>query len=264
MLRLFLYLFLSALVYFGGLKPASCQSNIELEDKLEQAITPEDSLDYLIQLTLAYRYKAPKQGIQYGEYAILLGEKIKDSRLLARANTALGNVYYEKGEFGLALEAYSHALNRCIIQYDNMFVASCLNNIGKVYRELGFYSLANVKFEQAIEIQNEENDNSGLAISYLNLGVTHLKMKDYDQAMQSFNTILDTPFDELDPLIRATTFKNVGNIFLQRGEYPMATEFYDRAFRIYERLEDQKGLASIYNRLGLCNKLKADYPAALE
>jgi PAS domain S-box-containing protein len=264
MLRLFLYLFLSALFYFGGLKPASCQSITELKDKLEQAVAPEDSLNYLIQLTMAYRYKAPHTGIQYGRNAISLGERINDSQLLSFANTALGNVYYEKGEFGLALEAYSHALNRCIIEYDNRFVASCLNNIGKAYRELGFYSLANEKFEQAIEFQNKENDNSGLANSYLNLGVSLFKMKDYDQAMQSFNTVLDISFDELDPLIRATTFKNVGNIFLQRGEYSMATEFYNRALRIYERLDDQKGLASIYNRLGLVNKLMAEYPGALE
>lgn len=264
MLRLFLYFFLAVLVLINIDNPVNSQGSDELEKKLQQALSAEDSLEYLIDLTIACRFTAPAKGVSYGKKAIELSIRLNNTQLLARANTALGNVYYEKGAYGLALQSYSGALSRCIEEFDNEFVAGCLNNIGKVYRKLGLYDLANVKFEQAIALYSDENDISGIASSHLNLGVSSFKMKDYDQAMQSFNTVLDTPYKELDQSMRATTYKNVGNVFLQKGEYTMAAEFYQRAFNIYERIQDDKGMASVYHRMGILEQLKSDYNAAIE
>ncbi|MDT8393160.1 MAG: tetratricopeptide repeat protein [Bacteroidales bacterium] len=240
------------------------QDTAETEGRLQLAGTPQDSLSHLIQLTSEHRFTEPARGIVCGKAAVSIARRMNDSHSLALAYTALGHVYYEKSNYGLALEAYTNALNRCLENYDRQFVGNCLNNIGKVYRESGIYPLAIIKFEQAIDLFTEENDEHGLAESYLYAGITYFKMKEYDQAMQFFNNVLDVHVDDLNSPIRATTYKNIGNIFLQRGEYPMAGDFYQRAYNIFQRTENLKGMASIHARMGLSDRLQGNYFAALD
>lgn len=260
--RQIIFVFLGLLLVLYSLDGTTQEQPGKLR-QLSSATTARDSLSILLQQSVLYRYNDPGRSITLALAATELAVRLNDVQSLSQAHISLGDTYYETGDYRNALENYSSALNRCVENYDPLFVARCLSNIGRVYRELGAYALSISKFEEAGRLYLAEDDQTGLVRSKYNLGTTYCQSKDYDQAMQYFNEVLDYGSDVLQDKLRAATYKNIGNLFSERGESHMAREFYNRAMTLYELLDDKKSIASMHFKRGQLYLLADDHEAAL-
>jgi len=108
----------------------------------------------------------------------------------------IGNIYYQRGDYNLALEYYQEALKmREELKMKNL-IASTLGNIGVTYSEKikekntskqrrdSLLDLSYTYFEKALNISEEIGDDNGKATNLLNIGNMLLDKNKLNQAKE--------------------------------------------------------------------------------
>ncbi|MBL4656884.1 MAG: tetratricopeptide repeat protein [Flavobacteriales bacterium] len=60
------------------------------------------------------------------------------------------------------------------------------------------------------------------------------------------------------------TYNTLGAVNYVKGNYPQAIIQYEKSMKMYEALNNEKGMAYVYNNIGVIYKLQSDYPKALK
>lgn len=223
-----------------------------------------DSIELYRDLLKEFRFKDPRQSLEYAYRALALAKTGKDDQIQAEIYSSMGEVFFDLAIYDKALKAFSDALNYCSKTELNAFTGKCLSNMGKTYCELEIYSLALKNFKQAASLYNEEDHLQELAGIYNSIGHTYACMQEDYQAMQYFNDVLDLPDDKLPESTRAMTYSYIGDVFSTRGDLTLSQDFYQRAMQIFNTLEDTLSQAEIYRKMGSNKLQQADLDAALE
>jgi two-component system sensor histidine kinase/response regulator len=88
---------------------------------------------------ISFSYLALKQ-LDSAEYFVRLaieeGDKAKDRYKTGFSDRILGDIYFEKGQYPLALETYLECLNAARQRGQNSLIASTLHRVGRAYLEL--------------------------------------------------------------------------------------------------------------------------------
>lgn len=158
-----------------------------------------------------------------------------------------GNAYKALGQYQLALEDYSRAL-----EIDPRY-AYALNGRGNVYRSLGQEQRAIEDYDRAIELDpNYPLPFNGRGNAYHALGQEERAIRDYDRAL------------ELNPNYHYA-FNGRGTAFDALGQYERAIQDYDRAIELapdYALAFNNRGYA--YRQLGQHQRALQEYNRALE
>lgn len=107
---------------------------------------------------------------KFSEKALEVAGQIKYKAGEARAINNLGNIYYQQGQYELALANYHSALDLRDSIGDLKGCASTLNNISNIYNNQRLYHKALEYVRQSVGIYNAIKDDNGLALSYLSVG----------------------------------------------------------------------------------------------
>lgn len=127
------------------------------------------------------------------EYERILKTDPKDLEILI----ALGNVNYDMGEWGKAVESYLKAL---AIDSANVDVRT---DMGTAYKQMGLLDLAEREFKKGIQINPEH------AKVYYNLGVVYYDQGKYKEALVAWEKSYNL---EKDPQFKAIAGKNIENL----------------------------------------------------
>ncbi|UII29784.1 tetratricopeptide repeat-containing sensor histidine kinase [Fulvivirga ulvae] len=234
--------------------------NIWRKEKADQSFVQDTSaINLLNDISRGYLYDNPDSAEYFAKsaYSLAIQQEVKAGRAWALNN--LGSVYYVKGSYDKALEAYLKSLkifeeignqNRTLWAY---------NNLGLIYIAQGRYDAAVREYQKIIESKAIKQDSLLLATGYFNLGLTFDHKNAADQAtdylQKSIEISVRNGFERLE--VMATNL--LGEIYLHDGEYDMAMKHYKQALDAsyednWENSFAHAGLASVNYELGLYDK----------
>jgi DNA-binding SARP family transcriptional activator/tetratricopeptide (TPR) repeat protein len=148
------------------------------------------------------------------------GNKHAEAMLLA----GLGQLFYEKDDFGTAFDHFQQALDSAVAIGDEAIQAVALVGLGTVQRDLAEFAKAQENLAAAVEIAERNDDRSVLAAATYGLGA----------------------------------------ISRDHGDLDAATTALSRSVEQYHALGDERGEALALRGLSLCKRAANDYAGAAQ
>ncbi|WP_009633852.1 CHAT domain-containing protein [Synechocystis sp. PCC 7509] len=167
---------------------------------------------------------------------------------------AIGNVYYDLGEYDSALDYYQQALTLRYSVGDRYGVARTQNNLGRTYNKLGKPSQALEFYQQALNLSNSLGDEFTKVNTRNSLGLIYAETGKNKEALSYLQQALGS-----DNIGRIQTLNNLGWLHTKLGKYPEARDFYEQALSWAKKNGDRTGEAQALSGLG-ANLLKSGEP----
>ena len=145
-------------------------------------------------------------------------EECGDEKGHANANTELGVVYGEMGDYGKAQECLTLAANLYNDLDNKIGQGNVELALGVLYREMGDYHLANTHLKQAFNVYGHAGSRHGQADAYLGLGILARLTGSHSRARDDLVKALSL-FTELDSQQgEATVHTELGDLCDQIGD----------------------------------------------
>lgn len=224
------------------------------------------------------------------EKSLEIRRKLNNKEKIGITLIRLGNVYIKWAKYEKALTIYQEALDIFKeLQYE-MGIASCLNNIGLIYESLERTQLA-IEYHRRALAQNEQigrqkdiaNSLNNLGNNYVQLAQDSLKkeygedwikeIRDKDvaknipelqKALNYYNRSLDIRKNMNDQRGVASSLNNLGIFYKNCGDYNKAVKYYKEALEINEEIENQGEVVVNLHAIGEVYLLMERYDEALE
>ncbi len=133
---------------------------------------PNGVMDAKNTLGVYYRLNSRyAEAIQVYEELIPMRKKYHQEYKLVSVYSNLGSVYYEKGNFTLALKNYKRSKELALQLKDYERTSVLCTNLGVTYKAVGLYDQAIEEFEEALKLSKKINGDLGSV--YLNLGTVY-------------------------------------------------------------------------------------------
>jgi len=219
---------------------------------IEQSSDPYALVQSYSQLCWTKRSSDPENAIAYGNMALRIIDKTPTlDTLKPEVLNFLGVVYRNKGDYMIAMNYYKDALTLSTQQQNHVQIAYSNNNLGGISTLKGDYFNAVKYLEKAHYYFKVVKDTSGMAYVAINLGNlyrhnTYLSdaIDYFDQAILYKEAINDTV-----GLAIAMNLKAIS--YFQSEEYKKALGIFEKLQSKYEHNQNDYGLATLNNYLGL-------------
>lgn len=158
---------------------------------------------------------------------------------------AIGDVYFDLGEYESALDYYQQALALRQSIGDRYGMARTQNNLGRTYSKLGKLSQSLEFYQLALNLANSLGDEAGKVNALNSLGLIYGETGKNDQALNYFQQALGGK-----NIGRIQTLNNLGWLHSKLGKYLEARDFYEQAIAWARKNGDRTGEAQALNGLG--------------
>lgn len=182
----------------------------------------------------------------------------------------IANVYFQRGDYPLALDQHFKALTIREASGDSAGILMSNGNIGLVYENLKEPLKARKHYKIALELAENQADTNMMAWAYTSLGTLELDQEMWKPA--EFYLRKSNEFKRLLDDQRGISFNltNLGAVYLHRFRQSAAAELEDSTFRcllIAEKMQlemkNDYGLAATWNYLGEMYIVLEQWPRAL-
>jgi len=157
---------------------------------------------------------------------------------------------------------------------------TAMQHWGSAVRIQGKYAEAATHYQQARALAQSIDYTEGIAAALNGLGMTLHSQGKYDEALEYYfgalkawegvSSTANAPSATTSALSMpanmhgtATALNNIGSIYRNQGKYDKALEFYLRAFKLWEQVQDKKGMSAALNNTGLIYMNQGSYDMAL-
>jgi class 3 adenylate cyclase len=205
--------------------------------------------------------------IAHYQKALALRQALGDLKGVAALHNNLGNAYERSGRFDEALAAHRESLRIVEQLRDNTRSARAHLNIGGVYEAMGIYPEAYEQINAARLIFEEQRDTFGLAKTYTLLGHIRFELEMKSESRRWYEAALrlrEQLGDEADIADALSDLANVLDEMGNRDSSLVAVPLYQRALAIRRQLDDQPGIAALYNNLGVAHKHLGQFERGME
>ena len=107
-----------------------------------------------------------------------------------------------------------------------------------------------VNAHKAIELSKKTNNQNILARSYRYLSLYHREYSKLDSALFYIEKVKDLYTSQKNDVALANTFLDLKTIYALKTEYGIATEKTYKALELFEKTNNQKGIAQCYSHIG--------------
>lgn len=205
----------------------------------------------------AYRYVgAYTQALQILELALRVPGERSDR---AQALNAVGDVYFDLGQYEQSKDYYEQALALRLSTGDRFGVARVQNNLGRVYGELGKFSQSLEFYQQSLNLVNSLGDEVGKVNTLNNLGLIYIQTGDNDRALSYLQQALSN-----NNIGRVQTLNNLGYLYRKLGKYPQSKDYYEQALAWARKNGDRTGIAKALTGLGETFLKSGNIPQAIQ
>ncbi len=167
--------------------------------------------------------------IKLGNEDLELSTKLGSEKSIASAYCALGLVYWNQGNYSLALDHFFKSLKIDERIGNKRGIGVNTVDIGNIYANEGEYSKANDYYFKALAIDETVKDSIGLDILNQNIGECYASLKDYSNALAFFSKAMTiSNLIHYNPGI-AGGLNSVGNIYYSMGNYSKALDYFTKA-----------------------------------
>jgi len=221
-------------------------------------------------LGVAYEYLPDDTtAIKCYNMAMTIREDLGDKLGVSAVHNNLGNIHEMQGEYVKALPARRESLRIVEALKDTIRIARAHLNLGGLFVEMGLYSEAFEQTNFAREIFEIKSDSSSLARTFTTLGHIRYELETPAEAMRLYTIALGM-YERLgDQELIAKGLTDLANALDESAPENadtsrLAIGLYLKAVRIRETFDDQSGLASLYNNLGVVHKHLKEFEMAMQ
>ncbi len=226
--------------------------------QLDKAGNEAQRVELLNAVASEYIENNPAKMLEYAEKALKLSQSkgfIKSEAdawfNLGNANIMLSNYAKALKSFTNAQDIYEQLENDATVNKDEIkgSLAKTYGSIGIVCSEQGSYAKALEYYFKALKIYREEKQEHIVLRLYNNIGIVYKTQKEYDKALNYFDKALEVQ-NKIGDNTSSITITNIGNIYLAQKKYDKALTAYNNAQLLFDKNENKRGEAELYNSLG--------------
>ncbi|MFI5149771.1 MAG: tetratricopeptide repeat protein [Bacteroidia bacterium] len=200
----------------------------------------------------------------YADEALLLSQKLHDSRGIAKSYLRLGDVDFAKASFTEALEYFEKALVIFTKLDDPAGITDALNYKGNVLYDQGNYPQSLDCYLKALKISETHGSPHSLSSSYENLAYLYKDQGDLKQSLDYDKKALALREKIKDTFAIAVTYNNMGITYKRMKDYGNALRCHQKALGLRLKMNDKNGMGGSYMNIGLVYKNMEIMNKALE
>ena len=177
-------------------------------------------------------------------------EKVRDQKETAKILDELGNISYNLGEYGSALEYYKKELKVAQELDDKSSMARSMHNLGMLAQDTGDIGEARRLYGESLKIAQELGDKRGISRLLHQMAMLAQNTGDIDEARRLYGESLKI-FQELgDKRGVASSLHNLGALAQDAGEIEEARRLYGESLKIKRELGDKSGVSKSLHQMG--------------
>ncbi len=197
--------------------------------------------------------------------ALVVIEKIKDSKKLkATILNNTGNIYFNQGNYPLALEYWQKSLRIREEIGDKQGIGSSLSNIGVIYLNQGDAPLALEYYQKSLKIQSGIGYKQGVGIILTNIGNIYRNQGNYSLALEYYQKSLKIREEIGDKQGISYILNNIADIYNNQGQITEAIRYYQQSLEIKRALKDRWATTYTLNGLAQVYQQQKNYDKAIE
>ncbi|MBL4735978.1 MAG: tetratricopeptide repeat protein [Flavobacteriales bacterium] len=205
-----------------------------------------------LDIGIAYWVKAEyDQAIHYYKRAESISEKAGHTEKMIGAWVNLGIAYRAKGDYPRSLSYYLRSVSFVEEMEDKSRLSGLCTNIGVLYRSMGEYDNAMAYYSRAKKINEEVGNDRELVRCLHNIAHVHALMHRQREAIEMYLESIALSKDIGYTVAQATSLFNLGTVYTSTGEYTEALKSLRAAHQIYKELGARDGEAGVL--LALCD-----------
>lgn len=185
-----------------------------------------------------------------------------DSSKVGMVHKNIGWIYLEFGDFAEALTYFNKADQIAEAENDDLLKGQVLNNLGVLMALIGEYDSAMVHLLKSVEITSKNGDPL-IGLTHTNIGLVKSNLGDYESAETYFLKGLELDVLNEQQWGIANAFENIGELKLTLGRMEEAQDHFQKARDQFVKLKDIKGVAVNDNFLGVILYQRGLYKEAL-
>jgi len=145
------------------------------------------------------------------------------------------------------------------------------NKLADLYKEVNPDSTF-LYAQKAMVISLKKEYRFGLATAYVNKGNASIILGNYPDALKFFNSAqseFETALQKENNKKRiksglARSYASSGVVYSEQGDYTSSLKNYEKALKLYQQIEELKGVSKTLNNIGILYKSQQKYPKALQ
>ncbi len=247
--------YLSALILFSFLSFSSYAQNQALIDSLKRALKPAkdtNRVNVLVKLSDKIHLDQPDEGIKYAQEALTLSKQLNFKRGLFDANMAMGFSLYGNGSYDSALVYFERARLLALESQDLQQMASVYANMGNVYGDIGQNKKCIEYYLIAADLTKKLNRPEKAAYIKVNIATVYSVLGQHDSALVFYKEAEATLSKlNIDHPKLPIVLSNIGASYLELNDTLKSEVAFIEALRISKVHNNQRGLASAYDHLGV-------------
>ncbi len=222
----------------------------------------------LIEIADSLRNSRPDSALAYYHKAIgLLPKREYDKTeltILAKAYNGLSSVFILKGDYPMALEHDSIAMDYAQRGDNKQLQSEALISRGISKCRLGDYDQSLACYERAEAGINRDVDYKNLAKVHSGRAMVYFGLGDYEKVITGFTQALVLGKQHGDKMLIADNYMNLGVFFSNQSQNDSVFVYYDRALSLYEKINDTNGMIRCYTNLGNAYYAVSNFVRAIE
>ncbi|MGN6530156.1 MAG: tetratricopeptide repeat protein [Ginsengibacter sp.] len=247
--------------------PAQLQGQQRIDSLLGQlpkAQEDTNKVKLLIDLSHSFYSINPDEGLNYGNKALAVAEKLNWKKGMANAcRTIAGNYGYGKSDYPKALEYDAKALEWFRETGDKTGTARILGDMGVVYWYQSNYPEALKNYFDALRINEELSNKADMAATLCNIGIVYNSQRDYQKALEYISRANKIDEASGNKSGIAANLGDIGELYHNLSDNQKALEYESKSLQLYEELGDKNGVARNLGNIGILHSEQKDYNKAL-
>lgn len=235
-------------------------------DSLIQLIqkTEEDTDKALLLCKLGWLYKDndPEKALLYTKDALDLSQKISFEKGIAQAYTYIGVVYYNIGEYSVAMENQLKALEIAERIGEKRIIRSNYDYIASIFRSQGFPDRALEYQFKCLEVANELGEKNVIAGTYNNIALIQQETGMLDSALKNYLLAIKINEETRDKNGVARIYNNMAFIYFDRKQWNDAKDLLSKGIQLCKEIDDKTLEAALQINLGTAFAQLHEYPIA--
>ncbi|MBK7854850.1 MAG: tetratricopeptide repeat protein [Bacteroidetes bacterium] len=218
--------------------------------ELPKSIEDTNKVILLNDLSFSFYSTNPDKGIEFGNQALTLAERLQWKQGVAQANGRIGVNYFGKADYPQALAYWLKALKLNEELNNKRAIGINLGNIGNVYLTKSEYSKALDYYFKASKINEEVNNKNALALNLGNIGTVYGYQLQYSKGLDYFLKALKIYEELQDQSGIARSSISIGNVYQGLKDYSKAFEYNFKALRLVQESGVSNLIAISHTNIG--------------
>lgn len=246
------YFFLVAISLIPFLNNGSFAQIIpdSLVNKLNHPINDSAKAITFLEIGEAIEQTTPEKSMDYYKQALLLGQQIKNNRVILSSYNDVGVCYINLNKMDSAIIAFENAIPVARLLNDTNRVARVLANIGNVYLHKKDRVTAIDYYLQSARLWETCADKNYLPILYSNINGLFDEQKEHDKAVEYGNKAIALAKKIGDGYSEVNGMINLAASYGFLGQYEKQYGLLEKALPLAKETNDLDQIATVYHFTG--------------